>query len=145
MLNQAHAPLAHRLTPLGEPFARGFEGGSPSGIQLAAIYMTAGGRHTVDKLHKKMTFAVHVIRLTLTLPLTMTWQFLPPFAGTIGVYVLYHLGRIVYENLISPLRNLPGPSGGNFILGHFRKIQVRTLAFYFLHRLIQLPYRRMRR
>ncbi|KAJ7627748.1 cytochrome P450 monooxygenase [Mycena polygramma] len=53
----------------------------------------------------------------------MTSQFLIPLAGTVAVYALYQLAKIVYDGLTSPLRHLPGPEGGNFLLGHFRRIQ----------------------
>ncbi|KAF7346668.1 hypothetical protein MSAN_01804400 [Mycena sanguinolenta] len=54
-------------------------------------------------------------------------QLLIPIAGTLAAYVLFYLGKVVYEELTSPLRNLPGPKGANVVLGHFRQIDGREL------------------
>ncbi|KAJ7925637.1 cytochrome P450, partial [Mycena leptocephala] len=53
----------------------------------------------------------------------MLSQFFIPLAGTLGIYAVYHLVKMFYKDCTSPLRKLPGPMGGNFILGHFREIQ----------------------
>ncbi|KAJ6529848.1 cytochrome P450 [Mycena capillaripes] len=52
----------------------------------------------------------------------MTSQFLIPLAGTLGLYALYRLANIIYLDFTSPLRDLPGPKGGNVITGHFRQL-----------------------
>jgi hypothetical protein len=57
----------------------------------------------------------------------MISQFIIPLAGTLGIYAVYHLVKMFYKDYTSPLRKLPGPMGGNFILGHFREIQVSAL------------------
>jgi hypothetical protein len=58
----------------------------------------------------------------------MTSQFLIPLAGTLGIYAVYRLVKMVYRDYTSPLRDLPGPKGGNFIIGHFRQTQVSALS-----------------
>ncbi|KAJ7839483.1 cytochrome P450 [Mycena leptocephala] len=58
----------------------------------------------------------------------MTSQFLIPLAGTLGIYAVYRLVKMVYTDYTSPLRDLPGPKGGNFIIGHFRQTQVSALS-----------------
>ncbi|KAJ6599775.1 cytochrome P450 [Mycena vulgaris] len=43
-------------------------------------------------------------------------------ATTVTCYVLYRLAKVLYQELTSPLRNLPGPSGAHPILGHFKQL-----------------------
>ncbi|KAJ7143819.1 cytochrome P450 [Mycena epipterygia] len=52
----------------------------------------------------------------------MTSQFFISAAGTLASYILFQLARLVYEELSSPLRNLPGPKLANPILGHFKQM-----------------------
>ncbi|KAJ7191866.1 cytochrome P450 [Mycena pura] len=52
----------------------------------------------------------------------MTSQFLIPIVATVGFYAAYHLFKMVQKDKTHPLRDLPGPEGGNFVLGHFRKL-----------------------
>ncbi|KAJ7186411.1 cytochrome P450 [Mycena filopes] len=51
----------------------------------------------------------------------MASAYLVPLAATASIYVAYQLLKIIYEDLTSPLRHLPGPGGG-FLLGHLRKV-----------------------
>ncbi|KAJ6537154.1 cytochrome P450 [Mycena capillaripes] len=44
--------------------------------------------------------------------------FVPLFA-TLLCYVLFHLGRMVYNELTSPIRHFPGPKNHNWIVGNF--------------------------
>jgi hypothetical protein len=53
----------------------------------------------------------------------MTSDYLIPLAATLGFYVVYHLTKILHEEITSPLRDLPGPTGPHFILGHFKELQ----------------------
>ncbi|KAJ7731826.1 cytochrome P450 [Mycena maculata] len=52
----------------------------------------------------------------------MTSQVLIPIATILSTYVLFQLTKVLYEELTSPLRNLPGPNGANILLGHFQYI-----------------------
>ncbi|KAJ6462531.1 cytochrome P450 [Mycena sanguinolenta] len=52
----------------------------------------------------------------------MSSQFLIPIAGTVATYILFQLAKTIYEELTSPLRNLPGPQGADLVFGHFRQI-----------------------
>ncbi|KAJ7125383.1 cytochrome P450 [Mycena epipterygia] len=52
----------------------------------------------------------------------MTSRFLISAAGTLASYILFQLVKIVYEELTSPLRDLPGPTFKNPILGHFKQM-----------------------
>ncbi|KAJ7606317.1 cytochrome P450 [Mycena rosella] len=54
----------------------------------------------------------------------MTSQLLVPIAGTFAAYLLLQLAKFLYEELTSPLRHLPGPTGTNLVLGHFRQIEM---------------------
>ncbi|KAJ7897833.1 cytochrome P450 [Mycena leptocephala] len=53
----------------------------------------------------------------------MTSDYLIPLAATLGFYVVYHLTKILHEEITSPLRDLPGPTGPHFIFGHFKELQ----------------------
>ncbi|KAJ7472542.1 cytochrome P450 [Mycena latifolia] len=53
---------------------------------------------------------------------TMTSQFLVPVAVTFASYLLFQLAKLLYEELTSPLRNLPGPTGSHLVLGHFTQM-----------------------
>ncbi|KAJ7719322.1 hypothetical protein B0H14DRAFT_3629257 [Mycena olivaceomarginata] len=52
----------------------------------------------------------------------MTSQFLIPIVATVGLYAVYHLVKMVQKDNTHPLRDLPGPKGGNFLIGHYRKL-----------------------
>lgn len=52
----------------------------------------------------------------------MTLQSLVPVAGTLAFYAVYYLSRMAYHDITNPLRNLPGPEGGNLVVGHFRQL-----------------------
>ncbi|KAF8181911.1 cytochrome P450 [Mycena galopus ATCC 62051] len=52
----------------------------------------------------------------------MTSQLLGPIAATLALYTVYRLAKILHTDYTNPLRDLPGPQGGNFILGHFRQV-----------------------
>ncbi|KAF8174471.1 cytochrome P450 [Mycena galopus ATCC 62051] len=52
----------------------------------------------------------------------MSSQSLILIAGTVATYVLFQLAKTIYEELTSPLRNLPGPQGADVVFGHFRQI-----------------------
>jgi hypothetical protein len=58
----------------------------------------------------------------------MTLHFLVLVAGTLAFYAVYYLSRMAYHDITNPLRDLPGPRGGNLVVGHFRQlIQVGPL------------------
>ncbi|KAJ6530003.1 cytochrome P450 [Mycena vulgaris] len=44
---------------------------------------------------------------------------LVPLFATLLCYVLFHLGRMVYNELTSPIRHLPGPKNHSWIVGNF--------------------------
>ncbi|KAJ7307919.1 cytochrome P450 [Mycena albidolilacea] len=52
----------------------------------------------------------------------MTSQYLIPIVATVGLYAVYHLVKMVQKDNTHPLRDLPGPKGGNFLIGHYRKL-----------------------
>ncbi|KAJ7323558.1 cytochrome P450 [Mycena albidolilacea] len=52
----------------------------------------------------------------------MTLQFLILVAGTLAFYAVYYLSRMAYHDITNPLRDLPGPKGGNLVVGHFRQL-----------------------
>ncbi|KAF7339184.1 hypothetical protein MVEN_01995700 [Mycena venus] len=63
----------------------------------------------------------------------MTSQLLVPIAATLAFYALYHLAKMVHKDYVNPLRNLPGPKGGNVVTGHFRHVmQVSGPVFRFV-------------
>ncbi|KAJ7358158.1 cytochrome P450 [Mycena albidolilacea] len=52
----------------------------------------------------------------------MTSQFLIPIVATVVFYAVYHLVKMVQRDNTHPFRDLPGPKGGNFLIGHYRKL-----------------------
>ncbi|KAJ7627351.1 cytochrome P450 monooxygenase [Roridomyces roridus] len=49
--------------------------------------------------------------------------YIAPLAGLLlAVYILLNVIKSLYEELASPLRHLPGPTGGNPILGHAMRL-----------------------
>ncbi|KAJ7459302.1 cytochrome P450 [Mycena latifolia] len=52
----------------------------------------------------------------------MTSKFRVSIVATFASYLLFKLVKVLYEDLTSPLRDLPGPPRGNPILGHFRQM-----------------------
>ncbi|KAJ6577019.1 cytochrome P450 [Mycena vulgaris] len=56
----------------------------------------------------------------------MASQLIGPIAGTFTCYLLFQLAKALYEELTSPLRDLPGPSGASLVFGHFRQIEKDT-------------------
>ncbi|KAJ7078786.1 cytochrome P450 [Mycena epipterygia] len=55
-------------------------------------------------------------------PDTTSSQFWVSIAGTLACYVFIHLAKVLYGELTSPLRDLPGPSAATPLLGHFKQI-----------------------
>ncbi|KAJ7659117.1 cytochrome P450 [Mycena polygramma] len=53
----------------------------------------------------------------------MTTDSVIAIAGTLVFYAVYHLSKILYQELTSPLRDLPGPKGVHLILGHLKEMQ----------------------
>jgi hypothetical protein len=51
---------------------------------------------------------------------------LVPLFATLLCYVLVHLGRMVYDELTSPIRHLPGPKSHSWIVGKFFDMTVIT-------------------
>ncbi|KAJ7111767.1 cytochrome P450 [Mycena epipterygia] len=45
-------------------------------------------------------------------------------AGTLASYIVFQIAKIFYEEFTSSLRDLPGPTGGNLVLGHFRAMEM---------------------
>ncbi|KAJ7667260.1 cytochrome P450 [Mycena rosella] len=43
-------------------------------------------------------------------------------AAALTSYVLFKLAKLLYEDLSDPLRDLPGPTGANLVLGHWKQI-----------------------
>jgi len=41
---------------------------------------------------------------------------------TLGTYVLYQLSKMVYGELMSPWRDLPGPKSSSLLFGNFKDI-----------------------
>ncbi|KAJ6511232.1 cytochrome P450 [Mycena vulgaris] len=52
----------------------------------------------------------------------MSSQLRLSIVATFASYILFKLAKVLYEELSSPLRDLPGPTGAHFILGHFKQI-----------------------
>ncbi|KAJ7494429.1 cytochrome P450 [Mycena galericulata] len=52
----------------------------------------------------------------------MFLKLLASIAGTLGAYILYEALKIVYEELNSPLRHLPGPKSTHWFYGNMRDI-----------------------
>ncbi|KAJ7747807.1 cytochrome P450 [Mycena metata] len=60
----------------------------------------------------------------------MDSYYLIPLLATASLYLMYRLAKKGYGELTSPLRFLPGPSGANFLLGHFRTLQVGETQYF---------------
>ncbi|KAJ6505338.1 cytochrome P450 [Mycena sanguinolenta] len=58
----------------------------------------------------------------------MTSQLFVPIAATCALYAVYGLVKMIHRDYTSPLRDLPGPKGGNLIIGHFRRIMQDSTA-----------------
>ncbi|KAF7300851.1 Bifunctional P-450/NADPH-P450 reductase [Mycena kentingensis (nom. inval.)] len=52
----------------------------------------------------------------------MIYTLVPPLGATFFAYLLYHILQIVYAELKSPLKRLPGPKNGGFIVGNFMEM-----------------------
>ncbi|KAF7367886.1 Cytochrome P450 [Mycena sanguinolenta] len=52
----------------------------------------------------------------------MASQLFVPIAATLAFYAFYSLAKMIHRAYTSPLRDLPGPNGGNFLIGHFRQV-----------------------
>ncbi|KAF8203491.1 cytochrome P450 [Mycena galopus ATCC 62051] len=52
----------------------------------------------------------------------MASQLLMPIVATVGFYAAYYLVKMVQRDKTHPLRDLPGPKGGNFVIGHYGKL-----------------------
>ncbi|KAJ6457452.1 cytochrome P450 [Mycena vitilis] len=49
-------------------------------------------------------------------------QLLFSFAGSLGAYAVYQILKLVYDELNSPLRHLPGPKSTHFLYGNLKDI-----------------------
>ncbi|KAJ6551196.1 cytochrome P450 [Mycena capillaripes] len=52
----------------------------------------------------------------------MFLKLLVSVAGSLVAYALYQVFKVVYRELTSPLRHLPGPKSSSFLYGNFREI-----------------------
>ncbi|KAJ7087052.1 cytochrome P450 [Mycena crocata] len=52
---------------------------------------------------------------------TMILKLIASVFGTSSAYVLYWIARVVYRNLTSPLRYLPGPKSAHWLLGNMKE------------------------
>ena len=55
----------------------------------------------------------------MTAKLSIIAQFLGPLAFTLVAYGVYIVGKMVYNEITSPLRDLPGPQSSSFLYGNF--------------------------
>jgi hypothetical protein len=49
-------------------------------------------------------------------------QLLASVTGTLVIYGVYHLFKLIYNEINSPLRDLPGPENESLFYGNFKQI-----------------------
>jgi hypothetical protein len=57
----------------------------------------------------------------------MFLKLLASVSGTLVAYALYQILKLVYKELTSPLRHLPGPKSSNLLYGKHRELWQEVL------------------
>jgi hypothetical protein len=60
---------------------------------------------------------------------TMFLKLLISVAGSVGAYALYQILKLVWEELNSPLRHLPGPKSTHLFYGNLKDIWKAVITF----------------
>jgi hypothetical protein len=73
-------------------------------------------------------------------------QLLASVAGTLVFYGLYRLSNLIYEEINSSLRDLPGPKSESLFYGNFKQIwDVVSVGSWHTHpHAYSIPYRKIR-
>jgi len=73
-------------------------------------------------------------------------QLLASVSGTLVFYGLYRLSNFIYEEINSPLRDLPGPKSESLFYGNFKQIwdAVSVGSWYTHPQAYNTPYRKIR-
>jgi hypothetical protein len=71
-------------------------------------------------------------------------QLLVSVAGTLVFYGLYRLSNLIYEEINSPLRDLPGPKSESLFYGNLKQIWSVVSVGSWHTRAYNIPYRKSR-
>jgi len=72
-------------------------------------------------------------------------QLLASVSGTLVFYGLYRLSNLIYEEINSPLRDLPGPKSESLFYGNFKQIwDAVSVVVHSPTYTYNIPYRKIR-
>ena len=63
---------------------------------------------------------------------TTTTQLVVSVAGVLVIYGIFKISSLIYNELTSPLRHLPGPPSPSFIYGSFKQLSESVSRSYYL-------------